>query len=478
MTNDDTRPVAQRGRQIPHNLEPMAKGKLDELLEEDIVEPVPTDEPRTWVSPPVIALKPNSQQICFCIDIRAANKAIERPNAKLPVTDEIIDKFRNATTFSKLDLKEAYHQFELEPGSRHLTTFHGPDKLYRYKRLNYGMKSAHDILHNEMVRLLAGIPNQANVADDILIGGTQADHDGALDLVLNALDTNNITVNTKKCLFDVGQLSFLGLTFGKGGVKPDQAKIDDLMKAEKPQSREEVRSYLGMARFSQRFIPSFAQSTAPLREAVTTEPWKWGEEQDSAFKKTRNALREDTVHHLYEVGAQTQVTVDASPGGLGAVLAQMQNKQWVPVVYKSRSLKDAETRYSQTEREALAIRWGVQKLRKYLLGAPRFQIITDHKPLQFMFSSGKQDLPPRIERFIMDIQGYDWEVIYKPGKNNIADYLSRHPVPRQGSSRAEEVDDFVKRTMERSFTGAPGEIDAMTLEEVTLQRIAAQRCGS
>ena len=175
----------------------------------------------------------------------------------------------------------------------------------------------------------------------------------------------------------------------------------------------------------------------------------------------------------YKVGAETQIAVDAGPGGLGVVMTQLQDNKWVTVVYKSRSLKDAEKRYSQTEREALAIRWGVQKLRKYLLGAPTFKIITDHKPLQSMFNNGKQDLPPRIERFVMDIQGYDWEVVYKPGKNNIADYLSRHPVVRQGSSRSEEVEDHVKRVVMSSHAGVPIELDAITMEEV---REATNKC--
>ncbi len=73
---------------------------------------MPEDEPRTWVSPPVIALKPKSSQIRFCVDMRAANKAIKRPSAKLPVTEDVMDRFEEATTFSKLDLKEAYHQFQ------------------------------------------------------------------------------------------------------------------------------------------------------------------------------------------------------------------------------------------------------------------------------------------------------------------------------------------------------------------------------
>ena len=262
MINRDAKPVVQRGRKIPYNLEEKAERKLRDILKQDIVEPVPTDEPRTWVSPPVIALKPRSDQIRFCVDMRLANKVIDRPNAKLLVTDDVIDKFQKGDTFSKLDLKEAYHQLKLDVDSQHLTTFHGPDGLYRYKRLNYGTKSAQDILQNEMARVLAGIPNQVNVADDILIGGTQAEHDKALDDVLSALDVNNITVNPTKCKFDAERLSFLGLTFGKGVVKPDLPKISDLLEATRPASKEDVRSFLGMAGFSQRFIPNFVQLTS------------------------------------------------------------------------------------------------------------------------------------------------------------------------------------------------------------------------
>ena len=467
MVDDSQQPVAQRGRRIPYNLEEKSEEKLAELLEADVIERVPDDAPRTWVSPPVVAPKPGTDNIRFCVDMRRANETILRPNAQLPTTDDVIDKLRGATVFSRLDLKESYHQFQLDEASRHITTFHGPDALYRYKRLNYGTKSAQDILQNEMTRMLAGIPNQMNVSDDILIGGTtDAEHDAALSGVLDTLDRNNITVNPTKCLFDVGELAFLGLIFGEDGVKPDKGKIEALSKADKPGSKEEVRSFLGMAGFSQRFIPKYAQMTAPLREAMTAKRWSWGPTQEAAFEEARNALTDDTVLRPYQIGMQTQLTVDAGPTGLGVVLTQKQNGSWVPVTYKSRSLKDPETRYSQTEREALAIRWGVMKLRKYLLGAPRFNIVTDHRPLCTMFNKHKQDLPPRIERFVMDVQGYDYEVTYQPGKSNIADYLSRHALSRTGSSKAAELEDHVKRVVGNSFAGAPNEFDAVTMQVV------------
>ena len=72
-----------------------------------------------------------------------------------------------------------------------------------------------------------------------------------------------------------------------------------------------------------------------------------------------------------------KLIVDMSDKGLGAVLVQRESKKhpFRPVIYKSRRLKDAETRYSATEREALAIRWAVKKLYRYLIGAPKFKII-------------------------------------------------------------------------------------------------------
>ena len=96
--------------------------------------------------------------------------------------------------------------------------------------------------------------------------------------------------------------------------------------------------------------------------------------------------------------------------------------------------------YSTTEREALAIQWEIKKLRKYLLGAQQFKVFTDHKPLQAMFNKTAGDLPPHIEKFIMDIQEYDFIVEYHP-ETNIADYLSRHHEmyhlqQRPGSRRA------------------------------------------
>ncbi|CAB4025876.1 Hypothetical predicted protein [Paramuricea clavata] len=136
-----------------------AESKIQDLLDQDIIERFPDNQPRSWVSPPLIAPKPDSNDIRFCIDMRMANKATQRPYTQIPTTADIVNKFQGAERFTKLDLKEAYHQFVFDEQSRNITTFYGPDGLYRYKRLNFGTKSAQDILQLEMHKMLSGIPS-------------------------------------------------------------------------------------------------------------------------------------------------------------------------------------------------------------------------------------------------------------------------------------------------------------------------------
>ena len=167
-------------------------------------------------------------------------------------------------------------------------------------------------------------------------------------------------------------------------------------------------------------------------------------------------------------GKETELVVDASKTGLGAILLQKpsKNQPFHVVAYKSRALKDVETRYSTTEREALAIRWGVKKMRHLLLGAPRFTIVSDHKPLGPMFNKVTGDVPPRIERFIMDLQEFDHHVEHRPGKDCIADFLSRSHSRRQGTSPTETLEKNVFRIVAAETCHAIKGEGAVSMEDV------------
>ena len=152
---------------------------------------------------------------------------------------------------------------------------------------------------------------------------------------------------------------------------------------------------------------------------------------------------------------QTEIIVDASPVGLGDLLIQ----DGKVISYASRALSDVESRYSQTEREMLAVVWGVEHFHLYVYGA-QFSVVTDQKPLIGIFKNHKQT-SARIERWKLRLMPYDCKLIYRPGRDseNPAGFMSLHP----SSSQLDEqnlAEDYV------NFVCTNAVPKAMTLEEI------------
>src|SRR5436190_16126506 len=128
--------------------------------------------------------------------------------------------------------------------------------LFRYKRLSFGINTAAEIFQDTIRQIIVNIPGAINVSDDILIYGKSKDeHDAALHTVLKRLQSNGLTLNSKKCLFNLGQLKFYGFIFSSDGIKPDPEKVEAFTKLKAPKTVTEVRSLLGMINYCGRFIP-------------------------------------------------------------------------------------------------------------------------------------------------------------------------------------------------------------------------------
>ena len=436
------KPVAQPHRRIPFNLRDRVKQKIEELEQKDVIEEV--TGPTPWVSPIVCVPKPkNPEAIRMCVDMRAVNKAIERERHITPTMNELLAEVSGAKWFSKLDLNDGYHQLELDDESRNITVFSTHLGLRRYKRLSFGINSASEIFQNAVSQAISGISGVINLSDDILLfsKGNIKDHTEVLKEVLKRLRDRNLTLNRRKCEFLKKKIEFAGHILTAEGVQIDQKKAQAIRDVERPKDASGVRSFLGMVNYVARFIPNLATIAAPLRDLTKKGiRFKWGKAQENAFQKLKDNLISPSVMAFFDPNKESTIIADASPVGLGAVLCQEDKT----IAYASRSLSDVERRYSQTEREALAIKWACTHFRLYIYGKPVL-VITDHKPLEAIFQNARSKPPPRIERWLIYLQEYNIKVKYSPGKDNPADFMSRHPISSKSmdESQTEEYVNFV-----------------------------------
>ncbi|CAK1596120.1 unnamed protein product [Parnassius mnemosyne] len=259
-------PVCQPYRRVPIPLELRINKKIDELVKMDIIEPV--NNPSSWVSPMVPILK-SDDDIRICLDMRAANKAIIRENHPLPTMEQLFPKFCKATCFSKLDIKNAFHQVELDKNSRNITTFITSKGLYRYKRLMFGISCAPEHFQKIMEKMLLPCEGVVNFIDDIVVfGRDKKEHDNRLQHVLTVLKDNNVLLNKNKCIFNAKSIQFLGHELSQSGIKPLDKYIKAIETFRPPETIEEIQSFLSLINYVGKWIPNLSTLTEPIRQLL------------------------------------------------------------------------------------------------------------------------------------------------------------------------------------------------------------------
>ena len=464
-------PVAQKARRIPFHLRKKVEQELSNLQQQNIIERV--EGPTPWVSPLVVIPKRNGD-VRICVDMRMANKAIRRERHPTPTIDDLIQTLNGATVFSKLDLRSGYHQLTIAPECRYITTFATHKGLWRYSRLNFGTNSASEIFQKVINEQIHDIPGTLNISDDVIIfGKTQADHDKALTAVFKKFADVKLTLNKSKCEFNKSSITFFGFVFSSKGIAPDPTKVEAINSALPPTTTSGVRSFLGMATYCAKFIPNFSDVSEPLRKLTKKDqPFRWEAEHSQSFNTIKELLTSAETMAYFDSSKETELLTDASPSGLSAILIQhtpgKDNKR--VVAYSSRVLTAVERRYSQTEREALAIVWAIERLHLYLFGS-HFKLLTDCKPVELILNNPKSKPPARIERWNLRLQGYDFEVVHTKGSDNPSDYLSRHTSLTSNDKQDRMAEEYVNFVTSFAVPKAMtlDEIKQATAEDVTLQ---------
>ena len=425
-------PIFCKARPVPYALRDKVDKELTRLQEADVIEPVQFSD---WAAPIVSVLKPDgSLRICGDYKI-TINKAAKAESYPLPRAVDLFAKVSGGKTFSKLDIRSAYQQIPLQESSQECVTINTPKGLFRYKRLPFGVHSAPAIFQRAMEGLLRDIPSTVVYIDDILVtGSTEEEHLQNLEAVLSRLEEEGLTLKKEKCQFMMEEVEYLGHVISAEGLRPATSKARAILEAPTPKNVSQLRSFLGMVNYYGKFVDNLSTRLAPLHQLLQKDAhWKWETQQTKAFEEVRQLLAKVPVLGHYNPEKPLTLATDASPYGIGAVLSHSTpDGTEKPIAYASRSLNKVERRYSQLDKEALSVKFGVQRFHQYLFGR-EFAIVSDHKPLQYLLSQQKSTptmASARLQRWALILSAYKYTIRYKPGdKMANADGLSRLPLP-------------------------------------------------
>ncbi|KAI4805924.1 hypothetical protein KUCAC02_010517 [Chaenocephalus aceratus] len=366
-----------------------------------------------------------------CIDYRGLNEITVKNKYPLPLIDSAFVPLHEATIFTKLDLRNAYHLVRIREGDEWKTAFNTPRGHFEYLVMPFGLTNAPGVFQAMINDVLRDMLNRFVFVylDDILIfSRTLQEHVQHVRLVLQRLLENRLYVKAEKCEFHASSVSFLGFIVDKGQLRTDPAKVQAVTEWPTPSNRKQLQRFLGFANFYRRFIRDYSRVAVPLTKLTSVKlPFEWSPAAEAAFVKLKCLFSTAPVLSHSDPGVQFVVEVDASDSGVGAVLSQRSpaDQKLHPCAFFSRRLTPAERNYDVGNRELLAVVLALQEWRHWLEGANHpFIVWTDHKNLSYLRSARR--LNSRQARWALFLGRFNFTLTYRPGSRNVkADALSR-----------------------------------------------------
>ena len=396
-----------------------------EMLRADVIE----NRPSEWCFPLLLVWQKMKARLCH--DLRGLNAVIERDNAEMPLIHESQQRAAKGWYFTKLDMRKGYWQIGLEDDSQQYAAFTHGGQSFVFKRVPFGVATAPQWYCKLMQWIFGGVDGVVPYFDDILIAtdGDLAKHAEQVSAVVDILMKWGIQVNLEKCLFAQTEIEFLGKIISHNSIRLDQTRIDEIVNRPAPKNRKELQVVFGMINYYKQHIEHCAHKAAPMTNLLRQDvEWEWTDTCEDRYRLLMRDLVSPRVLASPSFDIPFILQTDASDVALGAALSQVDEKGVErPICFAARRLTGAEEKYSATEKEALGAVYGIRQFAMFL--QPRkFLLFTDHRALQWMLSMDGKTTNQRVMRWIMFLQDYSFDVLYRKGRDNAnADFLSRPP---------------------------------------------------
>ncbi|GJU28530.1 putative reverse transcriptase domain-containing protein [Tanacetum coccineum] len=296
------------------------------------------------------------------------NKLTIKNRYPLPRIDDLFDQLQGSSVYSKIDLRSGYHQLCIREEDIPITAFRTRYGHYEFQVMPFGLTNAPAVFMDLMNRVCKPYLDKFVIVfiDDILIySKNKEEHGEHLKTILNLLRSEKLYAKFSKCDFWLDSVQFLGHVIDSSGVHVDPAKIEAIKNWAAPTTPTEVRQFLGLTGYYQRFIKEFSLISKPLTKLTQkNKPYVWGDDEEEAFQTLKLKLCSAPILSLPEGSEDFVVYCDASLKGFGAVLMQREKV----IAYASRQLRKNEENYTTHDLELGAVVFALRLWRHYLYG--------------------------------------------------------------------------------------------------------------
>ncbi|GJX89392.1 reverse transcriptase domain-containing protein [Tanacetum coccineum] len=437
LREDDYEPAVQHQRRVNPKIHDVIKKEVEKLLDVVLIYPI-SDSP--WVSPVHCVPKKGGMTVVtndenelvptrlvtgwrVCIDYRKLNEATRKDHFPLPFMDQMLERLAGNEYYCFLDGFLGYFQIPIDPKDQEKTTFTCPYGTFAYRRMPFGLCNApgtfqrcmmaifHDMIEKTMEVFMDDFSVFRNSFSTCLSN---------LEKMLKRCEDTNLALNWEKSHFMVKEGIVLGHKISKKGIEVDKAKID--------------------VGFYRRFIKDFSNISRPMTHLLEKNtPFIFSEECIQAFQTLKKKLTEAPILIAPNWDQPFELMCDASDYAIGAVLGQRIEKHFKPIHYASKTMTEAESNYTTTEKEMLAVVYALEKFRSYLI-MNKSIVYTDHSALKYLFA--KKDAKARLLRWVLLLQEFDFKVIDTKGiENYAADHLSRLENPYENVFDPKEINE-------------------------------------